>query len=361
MILLDHPILKDPLSIIVSCMNMKQILNFISISKYFYEIFTNKSNPCVFYYNNSFDKKLCLQDLLNMDSWSRMRGDYSNIKGYKYILNGKNIIDQNSQPNTFFNLKQVAIVPDGLSFVVPDYNHSIIYKFKLDNGSLIWKKHTDYELATTTGVGLSIAKDKIILINPNKKLLNILNLLDGNHIKTIHIPTNWTSSCAVNKNGTIVVITDVIDECIYLIDLDGSKPIKKIFNFGLLNDPYDICFSKDETNLIVAEPYNRKIKIVNFDGTILNEICTKYYVKGISIDHFGNIIALMDLTKEYSEFKNNDTCLIQIFNESGELIEKELGKNRFREGSVGGIAIDQKYGNIVVIENNNFDDNIYLI
>ena len=72
-------------------------------------------------------------------------------------------------------------------------------------------------------------------------------------------------------------------------------------------------FSKDETNLIVAEPYNRKIKIVNFDGTILNEICTEYYVKGISIDHFGNIIALMDLTKEYTEFKNNDTCLIQIF------------------------------------------------
>ena len=69
----------------------------------------------------------------------------------------------------------------------------------------------------------------------------------------------------------------------------------------------------------------------------------------------------MDLTKEYSEFKDNDTCLIQIFNESRELIEKELGKNRFREGSVGGIAIDQKYGNIVVIENNNFDDNIYLI
>ena len=48
MILLDNPILKDPLSIIVSCINMKQILNFISISKYFYEIFTNESNPCVF-------------------------------------------------------------------------------------------------------------------------------------------------------------------------------------------------------------------------------------------------------------------------------------------------------------------------
>ena len=61
-----------------------------------------------------------------MDSWSRMRGDYSKIKGYKYILNGKDIIDQNSEPNTFINLKQIAIVPDGSSFVVPDYNYSII-------------------------------------------------------------------------------------------------------------------------------------------------------------------------------------------------------------------------------------------
>ena len=58
---------------------------------------------------------------------------------------------------------------------------------------LYGKKYADFESATTTGIGLSIAKDKIILINPNKKLLIILNLLDGNHIKTIHIPTNWAN------------------------------------------------------------------------------------------------------------------------------------------------------------------------
>jgi DNA-binding beta-propeller fold protein YncE len=145
----------------------------------------------------------------------------------------------------------------------------------------------------------------------------------------------------LSPDETTLAVACASSNRIQLISVDGSVAPRTIgqgeegSGDGQLKSPWDVRFTPDGQQLVVADQGNNRVQCLALDGSFVREMPLGARVFAVAVDAAGNIIAAT-------------TKHVKVFSPEGTLPHDNLGGLEMRSSAFGGLAIDPCSGRIAV-------------
>jgi DNA-binding beta-propeller fold protein YncE len=200
------------------------------------------------------------------------------------------------------------------------------------------------ELHELSGVTVSRLSSRIFISEHGNGRISEFNQSDGAFVRVLDIPGLVMPGCiCLSPDETTLAVACVNSHCIKLISVDGSVAPRTIggeqgSGDGQLNFPFDVRFTPDGQQLVVADCHNKRVQCLALDGSFVRKIELGDHAVAVAVDAAGNIIAI---TNKH----------VKVFSPEGTLLHDRLGGLEMGTAAWGGLAIDPLSGRIAVGDN----------
>lgn len=271
--------------------------------------------------------------------------EYCSIVGLMGTVQGSGIGAGPGQFKNAYSVYQVCFGSVGTVWVADLQGHRV-HHFK-QSGEVIKTIGTGTagnasgELKGPVGMAVSHLGSSIFIVEYGNNRISEFNQADGAFVRVLDTPglVNPNGMCLSPDETRLAVACD-ISNCIKVFRMDGSEAPRTIGGVygsgdGQLDRPWDVRFTADGQQLVVADYNNSRVQVLGLDGSFVRKMPLGARAHAVAVDAVSNIIAATDKH-------------VKVFSPEGTLLHDRLGGLEIGVSAMGGLAIDPASGKIAV-------------